>query len=507
MDIKDIFNALKPLKKRIYFKNLLDFFTYFFIGAGMLALIFSITSLFIPITFVRQKILVTYVIFISLSYVLSVILMPKPFKIAKIADSLGLKERVITSYELKEDKSNLAKIQRNDTLKVIKNIDFKSSYKIKIPYHKFLVGVILLTLTLTVFIIPTGAREKALLKEEIQNETKKQIEQIEEKRKNLNKDKRISHEKLTKMDEIVEELLKELKSIKDEEEAIKALSKARNQLEELKHNGLEEIQNISEKLRESQLSKDLANTLDNKDMEAIKEQLKNLKELENLEIDQLSYMLSDGINELLQVSGDNFGFSNLAEKDNQGDGEGRHNTEDQGNEEGQGDGKSQGNEEGQDDGGGQEGNEEGQGGNGKGQGNGEGQDGGGGQGDEEGQSDGGGSGIGTSTSNKDGGYSNSHSDTTGSIKNSGSKVRDYEQIYVPQRLGGDSEVSQVTGTAGESGETQIIQTDGPMLKGSVLPYNEVIGEYKEKGMASVKDAPIPQGMKDIVRDYFSTLDD
>ena len=86
-------------------------------------------------------------------------------------------------------------------------------------------------------------------------------------------------------------------------------------------------------------------------------------------------------------------------------------------------------------------------------------------------------------------------------------MRDYEQIYVPQRLGGDSEISQVTGTVGESGETQIIQTDAPMLKGNTLPYNEVLGEYKEKGMTSLKDAPIPQGMKDIVRDYFSTLDE
>ena len=43
-------------------------------------------------------------------------------------------------------------------------------------------------------------------------------------------------------------------------------------------------------------------------------------------------------------------------------------------------------------------------------------------------------------------------------------MRDYEQIYVPQRLGGDSEISQVTGTVGESGETQIIQTDTPMLR-------------------------------------------
>ena len=48
MDVKDIFNALKPLKKRIYFKNALDYFCYFFIGAGILALVFSLMSLLCP---------------------------------------------------------------------------------------------------------------------------------------------------------------------------------------------------------------------------------------------------------------------------------------------------------------------------------------------------------------------------------------------------------------------------------------------------------------------------
>ena len=118
--------------------------------------------------------------------------MPRSYKIAKIADSLGLKERVITACELKDDESGLAKLQREDTLKAVKGADFKSLYKIHVPYYKLLTGVLLLCLTLIVFTIPTEAREKASLKEEIENETKNQIEKIQEERKNLSKDQKVS---------------------------------------------------------------------------------------------------------------------------------------------------------------------------------------------------------------------------------------------------------------------------------------------------------------------------
>ena len=57
------------------------------------------------------------------------------------------------------------RIQREDALKTVKGADFKSLYKIHVPYYKLLTGILLLGLTLTIFTIPTEAREKALLKD------------------------------------------------------------------------------------------------------------------------------------------------------------------------------------------------------------------------------------------------------------------------------------------------------------------------------------------------------
>jgi hypothetical protein len=39
-----------------------------------------------------------------------------------------------------------------------------------------------------------------------------------------------------------------------------------------------------------------------------------------------------------------------------------------------------------------------------------------------------------------------------------------------------------------------------------VPYSEVYSEYKDEAMSGLNEAQIPSGMKDMVRDYFTTLE-
>lgn len=41
----------------------------------------------------------------------------------------------------------------------------------------------------------------------------------------------------------------------------------------------------------------------------------------------------------------------------------------------------------------------------------------------------------------------------------------------------------------------------------MIPYDEVIGEYEDKAMESINNYNIPEGMRDLVKDYFSSLGD
>jgi ribosomal protein L29 len=55
-----------------------------------------------------------------------------------------------------------------------------------------------------------------------------------------------------------------------------------------------------------------------------------------------------------------------------------------------------------------------------------------------------------------------------------------------------------------SGEEQKTYVDGE--KGSVVPYGEVLGEYKNEAINATEKDSIPYGVRNIVKDYFSSLE-
>jgi uncharacterized coiled-coil DUF342 family protein len=55
-----------------------------------------------------------------------------------------------------------------------------------------------------------------------------------------------------------------------------------------------------------------------------------------------------------------------------------------------------------------------------------------------------------------------------------------------------------------SGDNQKSYVDGE--NGEIVPYNEVIGEYKNDAIAAVEKDGVPYGIRNIVMDYFSSLE-
>ena len=83
---------------------------------------------------------------------------------------------------------------------------------------------------------------------------------------------------------------------------------------------------------------------------------------------------------------------------------------------------------------------------------------------------------------------------------------DYEKIYDPVRLGRAGETSYVKGQEG-SGPQQIIDIDNPdIMQDTMRPYQQVIGEYSQLARESLNRSVIPAGTRDLVRDYFSSLE-
>jgi len=80
-------------------------------------------------------------------------------------------------------------------------------------------------------------------------------------------------------------------------------------------------------------------------------------------------------------------------------------------------------------------------------------------------------------------------------------------VYIPKRLGGDTKASSVKGSMSDSGDSIRYDAEGvPVEKGYMIPYNEVLQHYKDEAVTGIENHPVPPGMKEIVRDYFSSLE-
>ncbi|NLD46009.1 MAG: hypothetical protein GX660_02255 [Clostridiaceae bacterium] len=566
MNIKEILYALRPLRRRMHFNNALVLFAYALIAAGVFALVLSIFAMFLPVPLLLDKLVAIYGSFVLLSVLVSFFIRPGIMKTIRTGDSLGLKERLITAYYLKEDSSPVASLQRQDALNVTRKADFRLLYPVRLPAYRFLCAFVIMLMVAVTFVIPTGAKDKAVIAGNVLKEMKKQAEKLELEKKELNKSSKVSADKLRELNKKVEELLKELNKSKNAEDAVKALSKAKHELDKLKLSEADlELLKLAEKLAGNQLTKDLGDALKEGNKSNLEEKLQELKEnLENASnkdknelakelkeassgmenedlkeslsdlsetlengditpiesnlqalsdalsktnnssgspasgqqaINQISQAISEARHQISKSSGINRMFSPSSSQGSSGGESGAQ----QGNEGGSADESSQGS--GSQANNGSESNAGGQGNSGNSS-----------QGGQSGQGAGqsgqgqGGNGVGDGTSNRDAGYSGPESGG-GSRAPGEKKTANYERIYVPDRIGGDSEASQVKGQKGSGGQSQYSEADSvPFESGGSLPYNEVFEEYRDEAMSGLMDAPVPPGMKDIVRDYFSTLE-
>lgn len=92
--------------------------------------------------------------------------------------------------------------------------------------------------------------------------------------------------------------------------------------------------------------------------------------------------------------------------------------------------------------------------------------------------------------------------------NSEKKVNDYDKIFTPKTLGGEGETSMLIGQKNDGGTSeQTITEKGIGIEGNSVPYNQVVGEYKSKAYENMENVIIPESMKDVVKSYFSSLEE
>ena len=472
-----------------------------------------------PFIYIKEWILWGSLVIFATAMTVSFVKKPNWDDVAKALDGHGLEERIITALELEDERDVFANTQRMDTLCYLESTS-PAVIKFNIPKGRMQAIIGLSIAIIILFVLPNpkwdlverywNMRESIEeMAKEIEKEGKEKVARADE----------LSDEEKEEITRLLSSLAGELEQSKEYKEAVAKISKTQDAIDEyMQKRQKERIDMLSSVLKEQDATASLGAAIEANDTEAVRDEIDKLKRQlqEGLDRDKIAKDLStalkaaahnmpdgglkDEINEMATMLSEfksdeqtiEYALEELEELqsalvDNMCQGgtcdpgdikyllqdmknsaiggadalashSGGSNAPDQmsGGQTGQGSDTSQG--------------------SGTAQGNST-----GGQGAGEGQGQGGGIGK------------TGHSSAVGES----------------HRLGGEAQVIEnVQGNPTASGKVDTIEIEGG-IGGTVgpIPYNKVVGTYRRQALEALDRKALPQGLENIVKDYFKGLEE
>jgi hypothetical protein len=82
----------------------------------------------------------------------------------------------------------------------------------------------------------------------------------------------------------------------------------------------------------------------------------------------------------------------------------------------------------------------------------------------------------------------------------------FDPVYAPQRIGGESDQNINLEPDGSDAPLQQGEFTQNPTGNSTVPYNQVFSDYSDAANQALESDYIPLGLRDVVRDYFSSLE-
>lgn len=460
-NIKYLTEQIKICRKKMNLAKVLDYGVIFAAAGGIMGMLCELASLIWPFYHVHPAAALCFGIGLLAGIGYAVYRRADMRQAAMRLDSFGLKERMVTAYELMGQESELARMQRQDACACYNRVRERIRIPL-LPDRKHILALLLsAAVVLAMGFIPSPVRDQARLRHQVQEKAQERQEELEE-----------LLEALQGVD---------MDSLTEEQKA---------QLQELS----EAMQRSGEELARADSWESLNSALERLDYKydqamqglgSLASQLENPETAGVASAQALAQALANPSGQQMASTGTPSGSPGSGENGNEGD---------SGGSEGGGRDGSQGNGDGSDSGNG--GNSDGQGGDGSGSGSGnEGGNGSGGDGD-------GGSGSGDGEGG-DGQGNGSGSGTGGSGRGTGSSSLTHDYVSIPNAVGDDP---ALTGEKqGDQNSQYFRQQNGLAWEGEHVDYNSVIGEYTDSAYEGIASGRYPSGMENVIRDYFENL--
>lgn len=492
--MKEFLRLLAPLRHKLMAERFLKWFIYGETAAGILCLAVVVLSKFWPeipvLPFCGGFVLLGLLTALTAAFFLRKVTEKET---AETADALGGAERMITTMELlgKGTQNPVEEMAVADGFAKAKETDFAKLYRMRLPVKVLRVFGLLVVLTIGAGFLPVQRDAEA---EAYANAQLERIEQVK-----AEETPELSKEEKKVFLEAAKALEKDLKTAKTKKAAEEAVREAQQNMKQLEKESVsKDLKELAETLKQEESTAALSEALEQGDAAAISQAMEQLLQkmaamdqgqaaslaqqlaevTENISDEELQEALkaleealengadpseagealknamlsqaqqNSALRSSLQKLNRNVGQQSLAKKVESG-------SESTGGE-GQG--------------------AEGQGAEGQGSG---------GQ-----TTNGGNGGTGNGTGGQGRGFGHAEP----------------EKIYTRSAAGKDGYDAQLNGTDSEEGQTTVTEHRTMGQAGTSVPYDTVYGQYRNEAMETLENSSVPYGMRELVSDYFATLE-
>jgi len=233
--------------------------------AALILLIYSFLRPWADVTFYC---LVAAGIIIPVTAVLTVISRPGLWEAACQVDAKGLKERVSTALELSNSfyDNPMQRLQREDALKHLRQVDAANVFPVLLPQRECKIILVLTGFLLLLNLIPNPWQGEVERQMAVRQEIVQQQKQVEKVKKDLEKkNEKAPSARREEGIKALEELQQKLSSAKKQEEAMKSLAAAEEQLQKLSLDKQDHVnsnlERLSQVLKQEEISRELGEKL------------------------------------------------------------------------------------------------------------------------------------------------------------------------------------------------------------------------------------------------------
>lgn len=268
--------TLKKLRNKIWIDNIIGCLIDSLLIYSLIILGFTIIIHVIPIVYFIKKYIIIGAILLGVGIIRGIIKRPSIKNTALIGDKMGLKDRLITYIEYKNNDASIINLFKDDLKETLDGFNVIKNYKIHIKFKRISISLLVIVLSLGIYFVPSSNKDIAIEKQNINKDIKQEAQNVANIKKEIKE--KLDKENLDKKDkEIIlsslDNLEKKLNKADDYNQGSVDINDTQSELNEINESYMNYLSSVFDGV--SQKHNGLKTSINSGNIDSIKQALTN----------------------------------------------------------------------------------------------------------------------------------------------------------------------------------------------------------------------------------------